>query len=433
VVKTVKKIYFMERIFVLMSLVLTGVFLISYLLGFQNLNGELKAQIEFLFLGINIFCLLLFLIFYLVLHRQQRQEILVVKSEIRQKLKNEISEQVARQVSHDIRSPLTALNMATDTLIHISDEQRMVIRNATQRINDIANQLLSKAIANSREKEQTTDSLRNLPLLMLSSQVDALVSDKRVQYRSKFGVCIQVDLKEAYGLFIQINQNEFKKTLSSLIDNAVESLVNESGEVLVAVRKTAKAASIIIMDNGKGLLEQELSDLGKDLLKAKTTIEKCEGQFSILSKQGQGSMITLTFPRCNSPIWFVENIPLTPESQIVALDDDQSIHHIWDSKINGLSEQNQIAPLISFTSTTELKSWYAASEKNDKILFLMDYEILGQVETGLDVIEELDLSRQAILVTSHFEEDAVQIRCKKNGVKLIPKSMANLVPFTFTV
>src|SRR5262249_13643075 len=53
--------------------------------------------------------------------------------------------EIAAQVSHDIRSPLSALNMIMGTLQSLPEEKRLIIRNATQRINDISNQLLQKA------------------------------------------------------------------------------------------------------------------------------------------------------------------------------------------------------------------------------------------------------------------------------------------------
>ena len=52
--------------------------------------------------------------------------------------------ELSSQVSHDIRSPLAALNMIVGSLDVLPEEKRQIIRNATQRINDIANQLLQK-------------------------------------------------------------------------------------------------------------------------------------------------------------------------------------------------------------------------------------------------------------------------------------------------
>ena len=50
--------------------------------------------------------------------------------------------EMARQVAHDIRSPLSALNTVVGSLESLPEERRQLIRGAAQRINDIANSLL---------------------------------------------------------------------------------------------------------------------------------------------------------------------------------------------------------------------------------------------------------------------------------------------------
>jgi hypothetical protein len=60
----------------------------------------------------------------------------------------------------------------------------------------------------------------------------------------------------------------------------------------------------------------------------------------------------------------------------------------------------------------------------------LDYEILGDPKTGLDVIELLGIATQSVLVTSRYEEENVLSRCQKLGVKLLPKNLAGFVPIT---
>jgi signal transduction histidine kinase len=51
---------------------------------------------------------------------------------------------LAQQVSHDIRSPLSALNMMLSSLNELPEAKRLILRSASQRINDIANSLIQK-------------------------------------------------------------------------------------------------------------------------------------------------------------------------------------------------------------------------------------------------------------------------------------------------
>ena len=52
--------------------------------------------------------------------------------------------ELAFQVSHDIRSPLAALDMAIQTLPELPEESRILIRSSLGRIKDITNNLLQK-------------------------------------------------------------------------------------------------------------------------------------------------------------------------------------------------------------------------------------------------------------------------------------------------
>ena len=61
-------------------------------------------------------------------------------------------------------------------------------------------------------------------------------------------------------------------------------------------------------------------------------------------------------------------------------------------------------------------------------LFLVDFELLGHKETGIELIENLNISSSAILVSSRYEEKGVRQQAEKNNVRIIPKSMAALVP-----
>jgi hypothetical protein len=74
--------------------------------------------------------------------------------------------------------------------------------------------------------------------------------------------------------------------------------------------------------------------------------------------------------------------------------------------------------------------WYEKSERSASSppLFLVDYELLNQAATGLDIVEKLGIGPRTILVTSRYDEQPIRERCEKLGIKLIPKSMVAFVP-----
>ena len=85
---------------------------------------------------------------------------------------------------------------------------------------------------------------------------------------------------------------------------------------------------------------------------------------------------------------------------------------------------------VSISSFKNGKDFSSAiqSQTNKNFLVLIDYELLGQDKSGLDLISELQIENQSILITSHFEKKEIVAQCRDLGVGLIPKMMISLVP-----
>ena len=72
--------------------------------------------------------------------------------------------------------------------------------------------------------------------------------------------------------------------------------------------------------------------------------------------------------------------------------------------------------------------FYAGDDEPKKAICFCDFELLGQDLNGLEVIKLLKIESQSILVTSRYDEPAIREECIKRGIRLIPKTMAGLVP-----
>ena len=365
---------------------------------------------------------------------------------------------LSSQVAHDIRSPLTALSIATSELKEVPEEKRLLIRSAVQRIEDIANDLSSKKAESLKVKSERTEE-KETSIQLMSSIIERIVSEKRIQFRNKQEINIASKSNtESYGLFTKINTKEFKRVISNIINNAIEATDN-NGAVKIKTTLEENNINIIVKDNGKGIPANVLPKLmnqgatfgkekgqGLGLYHAKETIQSWGGNIKIESEIGKGTTVTLSLPKQPAPNWFLPEL-VVRENLIIILDDDESIHQVWNNRLKAAGIPKEA--IKHFKDPYKLIFWYKSRdslsiedpEQSRRTthavpvlwrdpLFLCDYELLGSDKTGLQVIEELGIQEKAVLVTSHFEEDGVRKECAKLGVKLIPKNLAGFVPIT---
>lgn len=360
------------------------------------------------------------------------------KEQIKIKSKKEIAGEIAKQVAHDIRSPLAALNMSIEKLSPMFENDRIIVRSAIQRIYDIANTLLKDHALD--KKNIQIDQLENI---LITSLIDRLMTEKRMQFYHKKNIFILPQKnKNNYGLFAKLNSSDFKRVLSNLINNAIEAFIDSKGIVSVSIDKDQHWIIIKISDNGKGISKEHIHNISNDqyrstkhsgeglgLYHAKKTILALGGQFNISSTLKSGAEVTIKIPSAIPPKWFTSALVIKPNMQIIILDDDLSIHHVWKDRFKNLPSTSMNLSFLYFFKSKEIISFILSNLFfYDNFILLSDYELLKDEYNGLDLIKKYNLSKKSFLITSHYEDHSIQKICIEEGVKLIPKQLASKVP-----
>ncbi|HAH31179.1 MAG TPA: hypothetical protein DCL44_02575 [Elusimicrobia bacterium] len=353
---------------------------------------------------------------------------------------------LAAQVAHDIRSPLAALDTVLGKTDQLPEKQRVMVRHAVNRIRDIANNLLEKnrqqAKAGADAASRLVDVREVQEVRLLSSIIDPVITEKRLQFESKPGINIDFELtKESYGLFSKVQPVEFRRIVSNLVNNAVEVL-SDKGKVSVGLKHDPDNVILTVADNGKGIPPEILAKLGQKgethgkaggsglgLFHARTTVESWGGTLTITSEVGTGTTVTIKLPKASAPDNFVPVLELESGRSVVVLDDDATIHQIWNGRFESARVKEHGVETIHFSEPDGLREWVKSNAvKAEKAVYLFDYELIGYKETGLSLAEELNLSKKAILISSRYEEKRIIDECKRLKVRIIPKGLASLVP-----
>jgi hypothetical protein len=258
-------------------------------------------------------------------------------------------------------------------------------------------------------------------------------------FKSQFQVDISLKIAPSDRLaFVLVPTTELKSALSSLIDNAVEAL---RGEGSVRVELTVKSGKVLIevSDNGSGIDSSLLKLLGGKrqtfgkakgnglgLYHATSVVRACGGSLDIVSILGEGTKVSVTLPKVLTPAWFADSLLVSEGQEIIILDDDPSIHAIWQERLSVLG-YTQNLKIFSFQGIVEFER-FMSSAHLIKPLFLLDYELVPSHITGLEIVSRYNLSASAVLVTSRFEDVSVKQRCQELGVRMLPKSIVWFIP-----
>ncbi len=369
--------------------------------------------------------------------------------------------EIAQQVAHDIRSPLSALALIGPDLRTLPEESRLIAKAAVTRMNEIANSLLASVRVQNRDRFEgsghSSDQSSWLRLggaqkavepcqpSALSLLIDSAVAEKSLIARMRPGVEFSWGITcDSLALFSKIQPVEFKRILSNLIDNSLEAL-GSKGEVSLKLTQFGNCARLEILDNGKGIPKEVLSSLGRKgatygkeqgtglgLYHAIQRVKGWGGDLRIYSTEGVGTTVILELPLTSVPKTFAHQLVLESNSSVFTLDDDRSIHALCSMRFSQLNPTQGLVKLSQCSSAEEFilllsREVPTPLSKTGK-LFLIDQEIRGSNTTGLEIIERLGIEKQSVLVTGSYEDPDVLDRCARLRVRLLPKPWLSVVP-----
>ncbi|MDX1592715.1 MAG: ATP-binding protein [Gammaproteobacteria bacterium] len=164
--------------------------------------------------------------------------------------------EVARRLAHEIKNPLTPIQLSAERLRHkftksMPEDDRALLERHTETI--VRQVELMKGMVNAFSEYARPPRLERAPL-----ELNPLVEELVELYRgSEGGVLLETDL-DAHLPAVEADAGRMRQLLHNLLKNAIEALAGQSGgRVLVRTRSRegsgAPLAEIRISDNGPGI------------------------------------------------------------------------------------------------------------------------------------------------------------------------------------
>ncbi len=236
--------------------------------------------------------------------KEKTEEAIALQLEVRE---NQIFSDVAKRVSHDIRSPMSALNMVIGAIRGIPQEQRSLLLEVSSRVNDIANDLLRMARSGS---QRGGDSLTmSADLKTIVHAIQEIVAEIRAYSAGRSIEIVWTEPSMPQNFVISVEPPKLKRILANLINNAIEAMP-DGGSIELRASDEGEQFVIEIADNGIGIPEEILPSLmsegfsfgkengnGLGLYMAKKDIEGWRGQLRISSQYEKGTTVQIYLQR----------------------------------------------------------------------------------------------------------------------------------------
>ncbi|MDE3249411.1 MAG: CHASE3 domain-containing protein [Bacteroidota bacterium] len=205
---------------------------------------------------------------------------------------------IARTIAHEVRNPLTNINLAIEQLkSEVSGDDTTILFEMVQRNSSRINQLITDLLNSTKfaELSYTQISVNSV----LDESLD-LAKDRIVLYNIK--------VKKNYGdnlCEVSVDKEKLKIAFLNIIVNAIEAMEPGTGVLTINTRSERNKCVIEIADNGTGMDKDSVGRLfepyftskpkgnGLGLTNTQNIILNHKGTIQAESEKGQGTMITI--------------------------------------------------------------------------------------------------------------------------------------------
>jgi len=224
----------------------------------------------------------------------------------------QLRKEFVANVSHELKSPLTAIRSLTETLLEGALEDPANNRRFVQLIDEDAarlSRLIDDLLALSQIESQA------VPLALARVALKPLVESVIVSLRPTIAARrLSVDMQIAAGLNAHADPERLRQVLANLIDNAIK-YNTDGGGLRIDALEESEELRMSVADTGMGIppddlpriferfyrvdkaRSRELGGTGLGLSIVKHIVELHHGRVTVESRLGHGSTFTVILPR----------------------------------------------------------------------------------------------------------------------------------------
>ena len=229
------------------------------------------------------------------------------RSELERTQRLEAWADMARQVAHDIKNPLTPIQLSAEHVQRVNlDRGRPLSPVLDECVGAILSQVrLLRQISSEFSSFASSPTPRPEPT-ELAHLIDEVVDPYRTALADRIPITLEADT-DLPGLVI--DRTLFARALTNVIENALHAMPG-AGRLSIGVTRSAdgRSVAVAVRDNGVGMDAEALGRVfepyfstkargtGLGLTIAKRNVELNGGTIAVVSEKGVGTTVTLTLP-----------------------------------------------------------------------------------------------------------------------------------------
>ena len=213
--------------------------------------------------------------------------------------------EMAKQVAHEIKNPLTPMRLTVQSFerrFDPSDEKiKEKLKEFSQTLIQQIDVMSSIASAFSDFAKMPTQKKEQIEIISVVKFALDIFNEDYIKYDT-----------ENTELFAYLDKTQLVRILTNLVKNAIQATDKKENPLIeVKVLSEDNNLKITVSDNGKGISEDvkdlifepkfttKTSGMGLGLAMIKNIIEAYDGSISFTSKEGVGTIFTVTLPKKN--------------------------------------------------------------------------------------------------------------------------------------
>jgi signal transduction histidine kinase len=219
--------------------------------------------------------------------------------------------EMARQVAHEIKNPLTPVQLSAEHLLRVHADRGSPLSPVLQAcVDSILKQVRILRQIASEFSSYASSPVADLAPTALAVLIEEIIGPYRpgLDGRIRVSVDVPTDLP-----MLQLDGRLMRRALTNIFENALHAMPGDGALSISVVRYPAQV-HLVVVDTGVGLERDALARIFEPYFSTKVTgtglgmaivkrnVELNGGSIAVSSERGQGTTVTITLPQAEPPI-----------------------------------------------------------------------------------------------------------------------------------